>query len=47
VTELSAAYLGSVSLVTLAAAGRVQSDDIATAARVFAWYEPARLSFWY
>lgn len=47
VTELSAVYLGSVSLGTLAAAGRVQSTDAAAAARVFSWFETARLSFWY
>jgi len=47
VTELSAAYLGSVSVATLASAGRVQSTDAAAAARIFSWYEPARLSFYY
>lgn len=47
VTELSALYLGSVSLTTLAAAGRVQGTDVAAAARLLAWYETARLSFWY
>ena len=47
VAELSAVYLGSVSLVTLAAAGRVQSTDVAAAARIFSWYETASLSLWY
>jgi predicted acetyltransferase len=47
VAELSAAYLGSVSLLTLAAAGRVETDDADLAARVFGWHVPARLSFWY
>ena len=47
ITELSAAYLGSVSLATLAAAGRVQATDAIAAATLFAWPETARLSFWY
>lgn len=47
VTELSAAYLGSVSLATLAAAGRVQATDAEAAARVMSWHHAARLSFWY
>lgn len=47
VTELSAAYLGGVSLATLAAAGRVQTSDPAAAARVLAWHVPPRQSFWY
>ncbi len=47
VTELSAAYLGEVSLATLAAAGRVQTSDPAAAARVLAWHVPPRQSFWY
>lgn len=47
VADLSAVYLGSVSLTALAAAGRVQSTDAAAAARIFSWFEPARLSFWY
>lgn len=45
--ELSAAYLGGVSLATLAAAGRVQSSDAAAAARAFGWHRAPRLSFWY
>ena len=47
VEELSAAYLGGVSLATLAAAGRVTSTDAATAARVFGWHTAPRLSIWY
>ena len=47
VEELSAVYLGGVSLSTLAAAGRVQSTDAAAAASVFAWPITPRLSFWY
>ncbi|GAA2006645.1 GNAT family N-acetyltransferase [Microbacterium ulmi] len=47
IAELSAAYLGGVSLATLAAAGRVETRDAATAARVFSWHVPPRLSFWY
>ena len=47
VADLSAVYLGSVSLTALAAAGRVQSTDAAAAARIFSWFETARLSFWY
>ena len=47
VEELSAVYLGGVSLATLAAAGRVQTTDAATAARVFAWHTAPRLSIWY
>nr|BFF12095.1 hypothetical protein GCM10025699_33980 [Microbacterium flavescens] len=38
IEELSAAYLGGVSLATLAAAGRVRSTDASPAARVFAWH---------
>ena len=47
VEELSAVYLGGVSLATLAAAGRVRSTDVAVAARVFGWHVPPRLSVWY
>ncbi|WP_243073596.1 GNAT family N-acetyltransferase [Microbacterium sp. SS28] len=47
VAELSAAYLGSVSLTTLVAAGRVEASDALAAARLFLWPETARLSFWY
>ena len=47
IEELSAAYLGGVSLATLAAAGRVRSTDAATAARVFGWHFAPRLSIWY
>ncbi|MDN3496032.1 GNAT family N-acetyltransferase [Planococcus sp. APC 4015] len=46
VEELSAVYLGGVSLATLAAAGRVKTPDAATA-RVFGWHIAPRLSFWY
>lgn len=47
VEELSAVYLGGVSLATLVAAGRVRSTNIAAAARVFGWHIPPRLSAWY
>ncbi len=47
VEELSAAYLGGVSLATLAAAGRVQTTDASAAARVFGWHAAPRLSIWY
>lgn len=47
VAALSAAYLGGVSLATLARAGRVSSDDADAAARVFSTNTPPRLSFWY
>lgn len=47
IQELSAVYLGGVSLATLAAARRVQSDDIEAAARVFGWHTAPRLSIWY
>ncbi|HET8927629.1 MAG TPA: GNAT family N-acetyltransferase [Microbacterium sp.] len=47
VAELSAAYLGGVSLATLAAAGRVETADPDLAARVFGWHRAPRLSFWY
>lgn len=47
VAELSAAYLGGVSLATLAAAGRVVSTDAVAAARILSWHRAPRLSFWY
>ena len=47
ITELSAVYLGGVSVATLAAAGRVQATDASTATRIFSWPVPPRLSFWY
>ncbi|MFT4052078.1 GNAT family N-acetyltransferase [Microbacterium sp.] len=47
VAELSAAYLGGVSLATLARAGRVESSDADAAARVLSTLTPPRLSFWY
>lgn len=47
IEELSAVYLGGVSLSTLAAAGRVTTTDAAVAARVFGWHTAPRLSIWY
>lgn len=47
VAELSAVYLGGVSLATLAAAGRVTSTDAASAARILSWHITPRLSIWY
>ncbi len=47
VAELSAVYLGGVSLATLARAGRVQTTDAAAATRVFAWHVTPALSIWY
>ena len=47
IAELSAVYLGGVSVATLAAAGRVETQDAATAARAFGWYRAPRLSVWY
>jgi predicted acetyltransferase len=47
IAELSAAYLGGVSLSTLAVAGRVEATDAAAAARVLSWHVTPRLSFWY
>lgn len=47
IAELSAAYLGGVSLATLAAAGRVQTTDAAAAARMLSWHTAPRLSIWY
>ena len=47
IAELSAAYLGGVSLATLVAAGRVQTTDAAAAARVLSWHVAPRLSIWY
>jgi predicted acetyltransferase len=59
ITELSAVYLGGVSLATLAAAGRVtvtdassgasadRFDALATATRVLSWHVAPRLSIWY
>ncbi|GAA3766935.1 GNAT family N-acetyltransferase [Microbacterium kribbense] len=46
-TELSAAYLGAVSLQTLADAGRVHTTDAAAATRLLAWPVRPQLSFWY
>ncbi|WP_159501953.1 GNAT family N-acetyltransferase [Microbacterium sp. 18062] len=47
VAEFSALLLGQVSAVTLAAAGRLESQDPAALARTFGWSRPARLSYWY
>lgn len=58
IAELSATYLGGVSLATLAAAGRATatgpstdagdpSAALATAARVLGWHVAPRLSIWY
>jgi len=47
ITELSAVYLGGVSPSTLARAGRLESTDAETAARVLGWHVRPRLSFWY
>jgi len=57
VAELSATYLGGVSVATLAAAGRVgvehgdaasrSSEAVATASRVLGWHTAPRLSIWY
>ena len=47
IAELSAAYLGSVSLSTLAAAGRVETTDAAAAAALLRHRAAPQLSFWY
>lgn len=47
ITELSAAYLGGVSIATLTAAGRVETTDAVTATRILSWHVTPRLSFWY
>ncbi|MFC8681641.1 GNAT family N-acetyltransferase [Microbacterium ureisolvens] len=52
ITELSAVYLGGVSLATLAAAGRVtvtptEPGDVAKATAVLGWHMAPRLSIWY
>lgn len=47
ITELSAVYLGGVSLAALVAAGRVTTQDASTAARVLSWHLTPRLSIWY
>ena len=47
IAELSAVYLGGVSLATLASARRVSTPDAATAARVLSWHVAPRLSIWY
>ncbi|MCR2784292.1 MULTISPECIES: GNAT family N-acetyltransferase [unclassified Microbacterium] len=47
IRELSAAYLGGVSIATLARAGWVHTTDAAAAARTFGWHVAPRLSIWY
>lgn len=47
VAELSALLLGGVSAVTLARAGRIETDDPERIARLFATAAAPRLSFWY
>jgi predicted acetyltransferase len=47
VTELSALYLGEVSALTLARAGRLSCPDPVALARTFRWSAPANLSYWY
>ncbi|MBD3942431.1 GNAT family N-acetyltransferase [Microbacterium sp. NEAU-LLC] len=58
IAELSATYLGGVSVATLAAAGRVdvrdaggaastRSEAVATASSVLGWHTAPRLSIWY
>ncbi|GAA3018855.1 GNAT family N-acetyltransferase [Microbacterium dextranolyticum] len=47
VAELSSVLLGGVSPVALARAGRIQTDDPALLARMFATPAAPRLSFWY
>ncbi|MCK6081139.1 GNAT family N-acetyltransferase [Microbacterium sp. EYE_5] len=47
VAELSAILLGGVSPVTLARAGRIETDDSHRVARVFSSTTTPRLSFWY
>lgn len=47
IAELSAILLGGVSAATLAAAGRIRTDDPARLARLFAGIVTPRLSFWY
>jgi predicted acetyltransferase len=47
VAELSAAYLGGVSLLTLARAGRLEASDAAAASSVLSSPTVPRLSFWY
>ncbi|QKJ21122.1 GNAT family N-acetyltransferase [Microbacterium hominis] len=47
IAELSAMYLGGVSAIALAAAGRIRTPDPAAVARVFGWHQVPRLSIWY
>jgi predicted acetyltransferase len=46
-TELSAMCLGGVSPAALAAAGRIETTDVAATSRMLQWHVPPRLSFWY
>lgn len=47
VTELSALLLGGVSVISLARAGRVQTDEPERLSRLFQTAAAPRLSFWY
>lgn len=47
IAELSALLLGGVSAVTLARAGRIETDDPERIARIFQTVSAPRLSFWY
>jgi predicted acetyltransferase len=47
IEELSAIYLGGVSVTTLAAAGRIAVDDADLVAPLFLTPRAPRLSFWY
>lgn len=47
ISELSAVFLGGVSPVALARAGRLKSSDAAFCARMLRWHETPRLSIWY
>lgn len=47
ISELSALYLGGVSVATLAAAGRVEASDRLRATAMLSWPVPPRLSYWY
>lgn len=47
IAELSALLLGGVSAVTLARAGRIETDDPERVARLFQTVQAPRLSFWY
>lgn len=47
IAELSALYLGGVSVATLAAAGRVEASDRLRATAMLSWPVRPRLSYWY